>query len=263
MTNKEYRKHEGISKSDLFKISISPLHFKFFLEAEEKPDTPALIFGRAAHKYILEKTDFYNEFAVAPTADRRTKEGKAAYAEFCEQNAGKEIISADDLEIIQAMDKAIDANKIAKSILRRKSNKYEQSYFWTDSMTGEKCKCRPDCLSKIKGKNYIVDYKTTDSCEDGHFEKACRKYGYKLQAGMYHEGMLNNTFDDYGFIFIAQEKTEPYAVRVYVCSPEYINQGIDQFRELIGLYHECKTTKNWYGYEGRDNSVTVLNEEEF
>ena len=123
---------------------------------------------------------------------------------------------------------------------------------WTDEQTGEAVKCRPDCLIEVNGRKYIVDYKTTDSCEDGHFERSCRKYGYKLQAGMYREGVFQNTLDDYGFVFVAQEKKAPYAVRVYVCSEEFICEGYDQYRELLGLYHHCKEHDNWYGYDMAD-----------
>lgn len=258
MTNKEYRDHEGISKSQLFKIAKSPLHFKYELEHPQE-DTPALVFGRAAHKFILEQEDFFNEFAICPNVDRRTKQGKEMYAEFEEYSAGKDVITQADFEIIQEMNAAIDSVTLARQLL---TGEHEQSFFWTDEITGEKCKCRPDCLTEFEGRKYVVDYKTTDSCDDGHFERSCRRYGYKLQSGMYTEGMFQNTFDEYGFVFVAQEKKAPYAVRVYFCTPEYIMQGVDQFRELIGIYHSCKETGNWYGYEGPLNVHTELLEED-
>ena len=70
----EYRAHPAISKSDLFKITKSPLHFKWSMENKEEK-TAALIFGSACHKYILERDDFDSEFAVALNVDRRTKAG--------------------------------------------------------------------------------------------------------------------------------------------------------------------------------------------
>lgn len=258
MTNKEYREHEGISKSQLFNITKSPYHFKYALEHPQE-DTKALLFGRAAHKYILEKEDFYNEFAIAPVVDRRTIAGKEIYNSFLLESEGKDVISADEFDVIQQMSDAIDAVPMARALL---TGEHEQSFFWTDEVTGEKCKCRPDCLTEYDGMKFISDYKTTDSCADGAFERTCRKYGYKLQAGMYTEGVFQNSFEQYGFAFVAQEKSAPYAVRVYVCTPEYINQGYDQFRELIGVYHECKLSGNWYGYEGPFDAVTELLEED-
>lgn len=246
MTNREYREHEGVSRSELFTIiSKTPLHYKYSLEHKEEPSA-AMIFGSAAHKYVLEKKDFFEEYAVAPAVDRRTKEGKEIYNSFVADSVGKTVITeADYIKIIE-MSEAIDANPFAREFL---TGECEQSFFWTDSETGEICKVRPDCISEVHGKKYIVDYKTTDSCVDGHFEKSARKFGYKMQAGMYREGLFNNTFEDYGFVFVAQEKAAPYAVRVYICSDEFMEEGCDQFREALAIYADCKKTGNWYGYE--------------
>ena len=53
MTEKEYRKSEGISKSALFRMTESPEKFKWALDNPEPP-TPALVFGQFVHKLILE-----------------------------------------------------------------------------------------------------------------------------------------------------------------------------------------------------------------
>lgn len=251
MTNEEYRAHAGVSRSELFKIAKSPLHFKYAIENPEPPSS-ALTFGAACHKYVLERDLFDAEYAIAPQCDRRTKAGKEVYETFLSELKGKEVVSQDDYNTIVDMAEAIRANKEAAELLYADGAKYEQSFFWTDDLTGEAVKCRPDCLTELNGKKYIVDYKTTDSCEDGHFERSCRKYGYKLQAGMYREGVFQNTLDDYGFIFIAQEKKAPYAVRVYICTEEFIGEGYDQYRELLGLYHECNVSGEWYGYAPAD-----------
>ncbi|PNX51333.1 MAG: hypothetical protein BV456_03535 [Thermoplasmata archaeon M8B2D] len=243
MTNKEYREHEGISKSSLWEINKSPLHFKYKMD-NPREDTQALLFGRAIHKYILESDTFFNEFAICPQIDRRSKSGKEEYDNFIQLSNGKDIITQSDFDIILEMKKSIDSLTDVVELLK---GDYEQSYFWTDQITGEKCKCRPDVINH-KNK-LIVDLKTTDSCEDNHFEWSCKKYGYKLQAGMYCEGIFQNTFDEYGFKFIAIEKKQPYAVRIYNCTPEYINQGYDKFRELLGIYHECKIKNEWKGYD--------------
>ena len=257
MNQKEYRNHEGISRSELQIIAKSPLHFKYAIEHPEEP-TAALEFGSAAHKFILEENDFDREYAIMPILDRRTKAGKEAYEKFVEEHEGQRTISMADMDIIREMKDAIKSNKTAAEILLNPNAIYEQSYFWTDPQTGEAVKCRPDCITEWNGKKYIVDYKTTDSCEDGHFERSCRKYGYKLQSGMYREGVFQSTLDDCGFIFVAQEKKAPYAVRVYICTEEFISQGYDQYRELLGTYHWCKEHDNWFGYEGITGDTTDL-----
>lgn len=245
-----YESMPGIRRSDLWYINKSPMHFKYHMENPEEP-TPALLFGIAAHKMILEPGSFSDEFAIAPQVDRRTKEGKQIWAEFCDECNDNDltVISKDDFEKICTMDDAIDLNPAARQLL---TGDHEQIFTWTDPQTGEECKVKVDCLTEYKGKKYIVDYKTTDSCEDGHFERSCRKYGYKFQAGMYREGVFQNTLEQYGFAFVAQEKTAPYAVRVYICTDEFLNEGYDQFRTLLGVYHDCRQRDWWPGYDPDD-----------
>lgn len=262
MTNKEYREKDGISRSELQLFRKSPMHYEYAKTHPNKTPSKALDFGSASHKWILEKEDFFSEFAVAPNVDRRTSEGKRLWNEFVESSEGKIVISEDDMETIIEMGIAIDEHPFARKFLE---GEHEVSLFWTDSDTGEKVKCRPDVMNPdttLTGKKMIVDYKTTDSCEDGHFERSCKKYGYKLQSGMYREGVFQNTFEDYGFAFVAQEKTAPYCVRVYVCSEQYINEGYDEYRALMALYHKCKVEGRFPSYEGFDNEFDYLREEE-
>ena len=255
LSNKEYRAMEGVSRSELNTIlQKSPMHF-LYEHTHPKEDTPALAFGRAVHKMILEPETFFDEFIEGITVDRRTKEGKQKWEDFVASVGDKEVVSPADMEILKDMKAVIDNDPLAKAFL---TGKHEQSFFWTDSATGEKCKVRPDCISEINGKTYLVDYKTTDSCANGSFERSVRKYNYKFQAGMYREGYFQNTFQDVGFAFVAQEKSAPYAVRVFICTDEFIDEGYNLFREAIGIYHDCKVNNHYYGYEGPNNEISEL-----
>lgn len=247
--NRSYDDIPAVRRSELWEIRKSPAHY-YYAATHKKDPTPALLFGTAAHKYVLEPEDFWNDYALAPDVDRRTKEGKAAWAAFQEELADKSAITKDDFSTIDEMDAAIEANATARDLL--KTGKHEIPIEWKDAETGELCKCRPDCITEYKGQKYIVDYKTTTSCEDGAFERSCRMYGYKLQAAMYTEGVFNATFERYKFAFVAQEKTAPYAVRVYFCDDGFVDEGMDLFRELIGIYHKCKLAGEWPGYEDKE-----------
>lgn len=245
-----YEEMPGIRRSDLWKINRTPMHFRYAMDHPEEP-TPAMMFGIAAHKMILEPDTFYQDFAITPIVDKRTKEGKAIWSDFCDycNDNCLDPITPEDYDKVLEMSIAVRANETAKQLL---TGVHEKAFCWTDQITGEKCKVKVDCLTTYRDRKYIVDYKTTDSCEDGKFEMACRKYGYKFQAGMYREGVFQNIYEQYGFAFIAQEKTAPYPVRVYFCDDEFVNEGYDQFRTLLGIYHDCKTTGIWYGYGDSD-----------
>lgn len=254
MTEKEYRANPAVSRSQLWKISESPEKFKYELDNPPTP-TDALILGQAFHKLVLEPETFSEDFAIAPAVDRRTKEGKAAYVEFIEESLGKTVITDDMCEKIIAMSNKINSDPYVKKLL---SGEREKSFFWTDDFTGEACKCRVDCISKIGDIPLIVDIKTTTNAETDTFMRHAIKYGYHVQAAMYREGVKANIGTECGFVFIAIEKEPPYSVNIMQADKIFISYGYDIFRDLIGVYHDCKVTNNWYGYLGKSNDINYL-----
>lgn len=217
-----------------------------------------MVFGTAVHKLLLEPDTFRMEFAVAPVCDRRTKEGRLVYQKFLDNCGDKTIISADDLVRASDMVRVLYQTPYIKPLLD--DALHETLVTWADEMTGEACKIRCDSLKLMRdGTPVIVDYKTTnDASTDGFIRKAL-SLGYDFQAGMYCEGVEANYGGKARFVFIAQEKTEPYAVNILEADEEFIQRGKDKFRELIGIYHECKTTDKWWGYLGRDNAIGKIN----
>ena len=252
ISNAEYRKSEGISSTELKKISKSPAHYKYWKENPQE-DTPALLFGRAAHKYVLETYDFYNEFAVAPVCDRRTKEGKSTWEQFVAESEGKDVITQEQFEQIDAMRNAMLATPFVSKLI---NGEHEVSFFWTDKDTGLKCKCRPDALNtKLK---IIVDYKTADNAETQHFMRKSIDLGYDLQSAYYLDGVKANTGDDYIFVFIAQEKKPPYAVNILQADEVFIKSGREVYKAMLETYKECSENDNWYGYLGAENQINSL-----
>lgn len=253
ISNKEYRQSEGISSSELKKIMKSPLHYKYWKDNPEESDTPALLVGRACHKYVLETYDFYNEFAVAPNFDRRTKEGKASWLLFQDQNEGKDIITQEQFEQIEKMRTAMLATPFVSKLI---NGEHELSYFWTDEETGLKCKCRPDSINhKLK---IVVDYKTCDDAETEHFMKQAIKLGYDLQASYYLDGVKANIGEDYIFVFIAQEKKPPYAVNILQADEIFIRSGREVYKSMLQTYKECSESGKWFGYMGAENQINSL-----
>ncbi len=243
----KYDEIPAVRRSDLWELRKSPVHYLYKVTHPSEA-TPALTFGIMAHKYILENADFWSDYVLLPKLDRRTKEGKQLYAEI--MDSGKIPVTPEDLEVLTEMKAAIDAHPTADAFLN--AGAHEVPIEWNDPETGEPCKCRPDVLVNIDGVDWIVDYKTTTDCSGFSFERSCRTYGYKLQAAMYSDGVFNAMMLPCRFAFVAQEKNPPYAVRVYTCDQGFIDEGMELYRELIGLYHKCKTSGNWPGYEDKE-----------
>lgn len=248
MNERDYNSAEGIRRSDLWKMEDSPEKFKYFLEHPAE-QTPAMAFGSATHKFVLENHEFFNEYAVSLKVDKRTKEGKEVWERFCEENAGKTIISADDYDIMDDMMKALQGCPLAKKLLFGKGET-EQAFFWTDPETGEKCKIKTDRLVKYNRRWYVVDYKTCQCAETFKFNSEIWKLGYYMQAGMYAEGVkaAKKLRKLPGFLFVAQEKKPPYSVNVIEVSEEVMAAGVAKFHELLEKYHNCNMLDVWPGY---------------
>lgn len=242
--NAEYRAREGVSSSELKKIMKSPAHYKYWKDNPQE-DTPALLYGRAAHKYVLETYDFYNEFAVAPNVDRRTKEGKEEWAKFIAESEGKDVITKEQFEQIDAMRTAAYATPFVSKLL---SGEKELSFWGADEDTGLTLKIRPDCITEWNGKNILIDYKTAQDVENTKFCRDSIKFGYDLQLAYYRDVLTQNTGKDYMVVIIAQEKTAPYVTNVFQLSENYLENGRELYKEMLKVYKECEETDNWYGY---------------
>lgn len=254
MTEKEYRTHPAISRSELFKIKESPEKFKYHKENPEDP-TPSLVFGQLFHAMVLQPETVWNEFIVSPNIDRRTKAGKEAYAEFEQSSQGKTVVTADMLQLATEMCNALMNNNDVRKLLEGKK---ESEFFWFDELTGEECKCRTDILTQVGDLNIIVDLKTAESAATENFTRDAVKYGYDFQSAMYKTGVEINTGKKYLFVFIVIEKKPPYAINILQADELFVRRGYDVFRELIGIYHDCKITGNWYGYLGKFNQINSL-----
>lgn len=260
MNELEYNAAPGIRRSDLWKISDSPEKFRYAMDHPEDERSPALVFGSAAHKLLLEPTEFFLEYAVLPEGlDRRTKEGKARYAEFLEREAGKEILDAETYDTIRNMAMKVMASPMAVKLL---AGRREQPFFWTDPDTGVECKVKVDCLTWLEGEEIpvIVDYKTAKSAKTEAFMRDAYNYGYHLQAAMYSEAVMRkmNLKERPMFVFLIQEKEPCYAINIVTVPEDTMNYGLDTFRELLGIYKRCCETGVWYGYEGATGQPNEL-----
>lgn len=254
MTEKEYRQHPAISRSELWHIRESPQKFKYYKENPPEP-TPALLFGQVFHKMLLEPDTFNDEFVVAPDANRRTKEGKQIWDAFVADHENQTIITAEMFARAKEMCESVKREPLAVKLLNGAA---EVPFFWTDEMTGEACKCRVDVLNTEYRQPIIVDAKTTADASTESFIRSAINYGYDFQAAMYSEGVEKNIGKKPLFVFIAVEKDPPFSVNILQADEFMLRRGYDLFREYIGIYHDCKLTGNFYGYLGKLNQINNL-----
>ena len=254
-TNEQYHSNEAISHSKLELFRRRPISYyrRFIAKTVARPETTeAFRIGSAAHCAVLEPDQFWQRYALRPDGiDRRTKDGKAAFAEFEAANAGKVIIGKDEDECVEEIEAAVQHHPLASQLLA--AGKPELS--WRVEPSGSLAlQCRTDWFNPAGcelsgGRPYVADLKTVESLDSDafrNFERACFSFGYHRQAGFYlpliTEIIGSPVFD---FLFIVVEKAEPYGCAVYRLSDVATARGHDEtITDLIRLQN-CIKSEQW------------------
>jgi len=235
LSNADYHANtEAVSNSQLSRVLRSPAT----INAKMK-QTPSLRWGSLVHLFILEQHKFEREVAVMPDGLDSGKGAKARVEEFELQNAGREILSADEMVQLTAIRDAVYRDDDAVKLLLP-SGRVEHSIFWEDKLTGVKCRCRPDLW---RNDNIVVDLKTTSSGVDSwSFGASAWEYGYDRQSAFYADGILAVTGKPIdAFVFIAIEgKEEPMIqIECYNVEPAVMEIGRSRYRTALEIYKKC------------------------
>lgn len=247
MPNAEYHSSSAISKSGLDLIEKSPAHY-FYADKEK---TKAMVIGSAFHDLVLLPDIFEKNYAVKPDGlSFATKEGKAWKAE----NEGKEILSQEEFDAINAMKESVLAHHSASKLLAQ--GKPETSIFWRDE-SGVECRCRPDF---IHSSGVIVDLKTTTDASPRGFAKSVAEFRYHVQDAYYSNG-YKHAFGELpkGFVFIAVEKKPPYAVGVYTLDDAAKIEGEIRFKENIETYKQALEQGVWNAFSPKIETLSLPN----
>lgn len=230
-----------ISNSRLTAFKRSPLHLIHYL-TRPKESTPAMEFGKAFHMALLQPDLFPASYVVAPSFDKRSKEGKDRWAEFqASLKDDQNTVSLDDYNKIQRMVDAVMNNGFSADLITNLIER-EKEVTWSDSETDLPMRGIVDGISSA----YIIDIKTCADADPNKFQRDAVNLSYHRQAAIYVDSQPNPL----DYYLIAIEKDEPHGVSVHELSPELIEVGRSNYRFLLNEY------RNWvedgcapYGYE--------------
>jgi hypothetical protein len=235
-SNANYHADPAISASHLHAVAASPYHYwKRFLDParQQLEPTAAMRLGTLVHCAVLEPDELLQRYGVC--GPRNTKAGKEQAAAMAA--AGIEAVSETDMTLALSMAAAVREHPAASLLLH--SGKAEQSFWWDDKTTGMRCKCRPDWMTGAT----LVDLKTTGDASPAGFAKSVANFRYHVQANHY----LAGTFAE-RFIFIAVEKTYPFAVGVYELDAAAMAHGAELRRRNLATIADCRAINEWPGY---------------
>ena len=248
MPNAAYHASEAVSKSHLDAINRSPRHYwAKYLDpnrAEDTP-TPAMLMGSAVHMAVLEPDLFVGRYVQAPAGiDKRTKDGKAAWADFEASVGDRLVLNADEYQQCIAIRDAVRGHEVAAKLLD--GGEAEVSYFVDDEQTGLPLKARPDFRN---AQNIVVDLKTTEDAGPSAFGKSSANFRYHVQAAWYSDIVAECVGENVPwFFFVVVEKKPPYAVGLYYCEPDVLALGRKIARRNLDAIARFREAGNWPDY---------------
>jgi hypothetical protein len=269
-TNAQYHSNTShISKSGLDKIAKSPAHFHAYLSETRpaKEETPAMRLGSAIHCAILEPSEFPNRYAFLDDAQivaeigggnpRVTTKYKAYKAAFELDNIGKTVLTAAEYQACQGMRASVLAHPTAAKLLNA-PGRAEQTYLFTEPLSGASVKIRPDWTAELDSDVYIVDVKSTEDASPKEFARSAVNFNYPKQAALYVDGYeLATGVKPEAFVLIAVEKVAPYNVALYFADDELLQLGREQYRANCQTYADCIASGVWPGYGDEVNNLKL------
>ena len=244
-SNADYHADPAVSASHLHAVAASPYHYWSRFLAPDRPpsvQTAAMKLGSLTHCAVLEPDELSSRYGIC--LPRNTKAGKEMEGEMIA--AGIEAVTASEMEQAMAMAGSVRSHQAAAALLR--DGKAEQSFWWDDIQTGLRCKCRPDWYTG----NTIVDLKTTTDASPKGFARSVAQWRYAIQQNHY----LAGTFAE-RFVFIAVEKTYPYAVGVYELDEAAALYGETERRNNLQTIADCRAISEWPGYGNTIQSLSL------
>lgn len=244
-SNKEYHADKSyISSSGLRMYLKSPAHYKHY-ELHGEDTNKAFVMGSLYHTALLEPEKLGDDYELAinrPEIDKgMTSKMNKEWKVWCE-GQGRSVIDEETWKTIEAMKTRLRENEQIGKLIDKGMN--ERSYYIED-YKGVRVKVRPDKVTK----HAIIDFKTTDNASTEGFTRTIFKYGYHIQAAMYLDVLKEFEGNNRQFVFVVQEKKEPYAYQLFRLSKEVIDYGRQECERLLEIHKECVEKNEWKGYE--------------
>lgn len=239
MSNADYHSSQALSNSGIGRLLRSPAHYKIGFGNP----TPAMQLGSAVHALVLEP---HLNLVPAPIkVDRRTKQGKADWAEFeATLRPDSIVLSPADYEKARYMAAAVTTNEgVLRSGLLEGAK--ESSFFAADA---EGCyrRARTDIYSPATG--LITDLKTCRDASEREFRRSVGSYGYYRQSPWYTDTVELAGGPTCDMVFLCVENVEPYCVALYGLDQSTVDQGRRENAEAAKLWAKCQESGKWPGY---------------
>ena len=248
ISNAEYHGSSELGRSTAWSLLQScPEKVRYDMN-NRKPSSPTLVLGSAFHTATLEPEKLDEEFAVKPTEidgkSSRTNHYKEAFEMMQKNEPDKQWLAPADYDLALEMAGSALDNPILKHYMADIDKVVEGTGFF--EMEGAKCKVRPDLY--IPGAGVVIDLKSTQDASPKGFTKSVRQFGYLFQACWYMHALRMVGLKPKQFIFLAVEKTAPFATAAYTIKESDINKQFGNMERACQIWAACQSSGIWPSY---------------
>ena len=252
MSNDEYHAHHALGSSDVRRLMISPLHFEGREEPTVRPSY--FTFGSAVHTGYLEPDKFENEYRPKPLEVDGKGPRTNHYKEWMGSQMGIEWMSAEDYDKALKVVEASLEHPISGEMFKGEVT-VEGSVFF--KLNDVPCKARPDLVTTVGRGVDVLDLKTTTDASPSGFSKTVGNLGYHIQEWVYRKALNSIGLEVGRFIFLAVEKTAPFATASYTLNQEDVEMAGERVYEALDKYKRAKETDVWEGYPRETTELFV------
>lgn len=242
MPNEAYHAYDGISKSGLDLVDVSPAHYAY---AEPRQATRAMEIGTAIHAAVLEPDMFREEYLLLKDVKARTaSEYKQAVKA---KGSSEQVLTGPEADRVKGMQHGVFANTTYADIISMKRYYTELSAFVECPDTGVLLRARFDLLT-FRGT--AVDLKKTQDARYDAFQKSVANYRYHVQDAFYNYVYSLITGEDLrNFMFLAIEEKAPNTAKMYQLDDEARAIGKRQFMANLEAFAQSEKDNEWPTYD--------------
>lgn len=245
-----YATSGAVGSHALGDFADSPLYFRRrHVDADRVTDTDsaAYAFGRFFHCYLLEGTEaVFDRYTLATEpVDRRTKEGKAAWAAL--EAHGKPIVSVAEFALAQRMKASLAGKSIAQRFLAHGAPEVTFRTEWH----GVPVQCRVDWWHDQPDewrRPTMVQLKTVERIAD--FARQFDRFAYYRQSAFY-QLVVAQTLKLTGHypreLYLVMEKSEPHDCALFEPGEASLELGRQECERLVQRLAHCRANDVWPG----------------
>lgn len=243
-TEEYYADHGRLSNSMISTFIESSLLFEhqYVKRTYKREATPEMTFGSALHCYMLQPAEYDRKYKVAPKADRRTKEGKAAWEDFQAIAGDAEILTKEQGDMMRACVGSLLKNEYINQAFCSDVRRINESPVKFE-YGGMQCKALPDMV--LPDSQIIFDLKTTRDPSPSSFRKTVVERGYHRQAWFYREALRRTQDLDCEFVFVCVRSVFPFETATYTLDAEMYRLAEIEVNAAITGIQERYVRGNW------------------